>query len=155
MRDLGTLGGTVSRAFGISAGGEVVVGGASNASGIFRAFRLISDIDCDGLPDAWERDGVPYVDSSGRTRYYILDSNGDEVSDANWLRKDLFVEVDVGNGVPFSRTSLNEVRDAFQVAPVTNPDGSNGITLHVVVDEIGIPLPSIFEEAILPNYRSQ
>jgi probable HAF family extracellular repeat protein len=39
MQDLGTLGGDWSWAYGVSADGSVVVGGATNASGQERAFR--------------------------------------------------------------------------------------------------------------------
>ena len=39
MQDLGTLGGSWSEAWGVSADGSVVVGGASNAAGQRRAFR--------------------------------------------------------------------------------------------------------------------
>jgi probable HAF family extracellular repeat protein len=39
MQDLGTLGGSWSTAYGVSADGAVVVGGAENAAGQDRAFR--------------------------------------------------------------------------------------------------------------------
>jgi probable HAF family extracellular repeat protein len=39
MQDLGTLGGCCSEAYGVSADGAVVVGGADNAAGFYRAFR--------------------------------------------------------------------------------------------------------------------
>jgi probable HAF family extracellular repeat protein len=39
MKDLGTLGGNYSEAWGVSADGAVVVGTASNAAGQWRAFR--------------------------------------------------------------------------------------------------------------------
>jgi probable HAF family extracellular repeat protein len=39
MQNLGTLGGTESEAYGVSADGSVVVGGARNAAGQYRAFR--------------------------------------------------------------------------------------------------------------------
>jgi probable HAF family extracellular repeat protein len=39
MQDLGTLGGYYSEAWGVSADGAVVVGGAANAAGRFHAFR--------------------------------------------------------------------------------------------------------------------
>jgi probable HAF family extracellular repeat protein len=39
MQDLGTLGGSASRAYGVSANGRVVVGSAQNAAGQWRAFR--------------------------------------------------------------------------------------------------------------------
>jgi probable HAF family extracellular repeat protein len=39
MQDLGTLGGSQSEAYGVSADGSVVVGSAQNTSGGYRAFR--------------------------------------------------------------------------------------------------------------------
>jgi probable HAF family extracellular repeat protein len=39
MQDLGTLGGCCSKANGVSADGSVVVGGAPNVAGFYRAFR--------------------------------------------------------------------------------------------------------------------
>jgi uncharacterized membrane protein len=39
MQDLGTLGGCCSEAYGVSADGAVVVGGARNAAWQDRAFR--------------------------------------------------------------------------------------------------------------------
>jgi probable HAF family extracellular repeat protein len=43
MQDLGTLGGFVSAAFGVSADGAVTVGNARNAAGHWRAFRWTQD----------------------------------------------------------------------------------------------------------------
>jgi probable HAF family extracellular repeat protein len=43
MQDLGTLGGNWSEAYGVSADGAVVVGGARNAAGQWRAFRWTVD----------------------------------------------------------------------------------------------------------------
>jgi probable HAF family extracellular repeat protein len=39
MQDLGTLGGTLSQAMGVSSDGSTVVGAAMNAAGAYRAFR--------------------------------------------------------------------------------------------------------------------
>jgi probable HAF family extracellular repeat protein len=48
MQDLGTLGGSESRALGVSADGSVVVGWAHNAAGRMRAFRWTA---ADGMQD--------------------------------------------------------------------------------------------------------
>jgi probable HAF family extracellular repeat protein len=46
MQDLGTLGGRGSVAGGVSADGSVVVGGADNAAGQYRAFRWTAAVGC-------------------------------------------------------------------------------------------------------------
>lgn len=91
------------------------------------------DSDGDGLLDDWEVNG--------------LDINNDGLVDldlpalgANPMRRDLFVELDAMVG----RTPLPGVIDAviqsFANAPVNNADGSTGISLHVITDELNLPL---------------
>ncbi len=103
------------------------------------------DSDGDGLQDNWEQ--------------FRIDTNGDGVIDldlpklgANPLRKDIFLEIDYmecsprsfasGLGgdcrlnVPFHThrpkdAAINAVVRAFDSSPVTNPDGSTGISLHI------------------------
>ena len=52
-----------------------------------------------------------------------------------WVRtrehKDLFVELDTANGRTLGREDIRAMKDAFAAAPRTNPDGVDGITLHV------------------------
>ena len=86
------------------------------------------DTDGDALLDGWETSGY--------------DFNGDHVVDvdlplmgASPFHKDIFVEHDwmtVGAGHDHkpSTTVLNRVTTAFAQAPVSNPDGKNGIRLH-------------------------
>jgi hypothetical protein len=73
-----------------------------------------SDTDDDGLDDAVEVTGL---------------------EDADPLRMDVFVEVDYMEGTRPSTEALDPVRDAYAEAPVENPDGSTGISLHVEVDD--------------------
>ncbi|RYZ43032.1 MAG: hypothetical protein EOO71_05495 [Myxococcaceae bacterium] len=54
---------------------------------------------------------------------------------ANARRKDIFIEADYYAGLRPTQAMLNRVISAFAKAPVTNPDGSTGITLHMVVDQ--------------------
>jgi hypothetical protein len=49
------------------------------------------DTDGDGLPDDWEKNGIPYVGNDGAQHRYILPQ-----ADPN--RKNLYVEVDCMNG---------------------------------------------------------
>ncbi len=87
------------------------------------------DTDGDGLRDSWETQG--YTAANGV--FVDLPALG-----ANPLRKDVFVELDYMVGADHSHrplaTAIQKVVDAFAAAPVENPDGSAGITLHVVVD---------------------
>lgn len=105
------------------------------------------DSDGDGIPDQWEALGVPYIDQHGNPQRYLIPG-------ADPMRKDIFVEIDVMDGAPFSMSSLEAVRDAFAAAPVTNPDGSEGITLHTLVDETSIPHVPVVSVADLPIYHS-
>lgn len=96
------------------------------------------DSDGDGLPDAWETTGVDY--------------NHDGVPDldlkalgASPNHKDLYIQMDWmvkppsciwlicwgGRSFKPSDAAISDVRAAFAAAPVTNPDGSTGITAHI------------------------
>lgn len=95
------------------------------------------DDDGDGLCDAWEVRGI--------------DANDDGMIDLSIHtkpdHKDLFVEIDYmvcASGNPPCPTvhshsprpaALSAVVNAFAAAPVPNPDGTTGITLHLQVDD--------------------
>uniref|UniRef100_Q01X81 Conserved repeat domain n=1 Tax=Solibacter usitatus (strain Ellin6076) TaxID=234267 RepID=Q01X81_SOLUE len=113
--------------------------GDSDFNDFIATVRVDADSDGDGLWDDWETVGI--------------DTNGDGVIDldlpalgANPNHKDLFVEVDYmdcavsggdcGSNAHSHRpkdAAINAVIAAFANANVTNPDGINGITLHVDV----------------------
>lgn len=96
------------------------------------------DQDLDGLPDHWEMYGIPYVDkNTGQLLRYRLDVDHDGVIDARVDHRDLFVEVDAmtATGLAPAAGELDPVIDAFEQAPVTNPDGTTGIALHLDLDE--------------------
>ncbi|MHC4955292.1 MAG: DUF7948 domain-containing protein [Planctomycetota bacterium] len=84
------------------------------------------DSDGDGLLDDWEDHG-------------FTAANGDFVDlpamGADSQRKDIFVEIDSMTGQAPQQAALDLVIDAFANAPVDNPDGSTGITLHCIVDD--------------------
>ena len=86
------------------------------------------DTDEDGIPDNWEINGI----DSDKDGTIDLDLPG---LGADWEHKDIFVEVDYMNTYRPNQFALDSVIDAFDNAPVTNPDMANGINLHVVVDE--------------------
>lgn len=91
------------------------------------------DSDGDAIPDDIEE--------------YGYDANGDGIVDVNMVRlganknhKDIFVYVDwledptvlVGHSHKPSQQSMDRVIKAFANAPVNNPDGIQGIKLHVI-----------------------
>ena len=87
---------------------------------------LKPDNDCDGLADIWETAGY--------------DINGDLTPDlilpgANPDYADIYLEIDyMQNHKP--RTGVVEaVVAAFKEAPISNPNGTSGINLHVFVNE--------------------
>jgi hypothetical protein len=82
------------------------------------------DTDGDSLPDDWETNGY--------------DANGDGTIDvdlpafgASPTKKDLFVEMDYMSGLLTTTTGLDRIVQVFATAPVSNPDGSTGIAIHL------------------------
>ena len=112
------------------------------------------DRDGDALPDKWETEGFDY-DNDG-TADVDLPAMG-----ANPLRKDLFVETDwlrkesskigtisLGGGYAYtpSVAAVSRVVGAFRKLPVTNPDGSQGISLHIDAGPTSIMNPATGEK---------
>lgn len=101
-----------------------------------------TDSDGDGLLDVWEACGYD-ADGDG-----VIDVNLPALG-ANPLRKDIFVEIDymedlapcivgsctVGHTHRPKKEAIDLVVQAFARAPVTNPNGSPGIALHVLIDQ--------------------
>lgn len=82
------------------------------------------DSDGDGLKDDWEENG------------YDADGNGTVDVDlpamgADPHRKDVFVEVDWVAAAQPNGGIWADIEDVFDAAPVMNPDGSTGITIHI------------------------
>jgi len=88
--------------------------------------KICGDTDGDSLPDTWERKGIDY-NKDGALDLIL--------PNADWKHKDLFVEVDYMTGHDFDYTAKEMVVTAFKNAPVKNPDGKEGISLHVEIDE--------------------
>jgi hypothetical protein len=83
-----------------------------------------TDTDGDSLPDTWETGGY--------------DANGDGVVDvdlpamgATPNKKDLFVEMDYMEGRLATTAALDRIVQSFASAPISNPDGSTGIRIHL------------------------
>lgn len=87
------------------------------------------DTDEDGVPDYWEEEGV-WV----HNRYLALPAFGSDP-----LRKDLFLRYDFEEGEEFSAEVLTNMTETFAEAPISNPDGSTGVSLHI---DLGTPVPS-------------
>ena len=82
------------------------------------------DSDGDGLPDDWEMNGLD-VDRDG-TIDLDLPAMG-----ADPQHKDIFIEIDAMTNHRLQQAAIDEVVHAFRLAPVSNPDGNDGIALHV------------------------
>ena len=86
--------------------------------------NLTNDTDGDGIPDDWERNNGVTI-------------NGVKIDlpamGANPLHKDLFVHADWMNsaGLKPDARDIQIVSDAFENAPLPNPDGTTGVHLHV------------------------
>lgn len=69
----------------------------------------------------------------------------DALPGADPLRKDVYVELDYTDGCGLTETDRNRIERAFATAPVDNPDGSTGISLHIVQDD------EVSETTLSPN----
>lgn len=115
----------------------------SNVQTVYLCGLFATDSDSDGICDAAEnRYGTNPLSS---------DTDGDSISDfaelygsggvdlryygANPKKKDVFVELDYYPGLQPMQAALDRVTAAFAAAPVSNPDGSTGINLHLVLSQ--------------------
>lgn len=90
------------------------------------------DTDGDGLLDNWETNGIT-VTVGGTPEFVDLPAMG-----ADPQHKDVFIEIDwLGPETAGGHThapkadAIQKIVDSFNDAPVTNPDGTSGIHLHV------------------------
>jgi len=105
--------------------------------------QSFGDRDSDGLPDSWETFGID-TDGDGTPELTLPGANPD--------RRDIYIEIDymdcaISGGdcatgdahshVP-KQAAIDAAVEMFAEAPVYNPDGSFGISLHVEVDD---PIP--------------
>lgn len=117
-----------------SISGDVIYGysrgeGDSNRAEIWFNIGLdTGDKDGDGLFDSWETNGI-HMDDDGNVDLDLPSLGADPE------HKDLFIEIDWMQDQTHSHRpsdwTVNTVRQAFEDAPVTNPDGNTGITLHI------------------------
>jgi hypothetical protein len=97
---------------------------APSAAAASVAAPAATDTDGDSLPDSWETNGY--------------DANGDGVIDVNLPamgatanKKDLFVEMDYMSGRLATTAAFDRIKAVFAAAPISNPDGSTGIRIHL------------------------
>ena len=88
----------------------------------------LTDSDGDDLLDTWETNGID-VNNDG---VIDLDLPGQA---ANPKHKDIFVEVDYMNNHRPHPTVVRDLIASFANAPVPNPDGTTGITLHIELSD--------------------
>lgn len=113
------------------AGGDFTAAGGISSSRI--AQWLGADADGDGLYDCWEAAGQGIdINCDGTIDFALADH------DALVNRKDIFVEIDSMAGFTLTDAALQDVIDAFDVAPVTAPGTLPGIALHPEKDDTDI-----------------
>ncbi|MDX1523523.1 MAG: hypothetical protein R3264_17990, partial [Anaerolineae bacterium] len=106
---------------------------------VIRAIELVeyaADTDGDNLPNGWELHG--YDHGSDGTIDVDLPNLG-----ADYLHKDVYVEMDymVKNSLTYplapNQAVIDRIEKVFVNAPVPNPDGVDGINLHLeLADEV-------------------
>jgi hypothetical protein len=124
----------------------------------------VPDTDGDGLLDPWETAtaSAPVLDPNGQPLPPLADMG------ANPLRKNIFVEIGymfTDTDVPYGgvlkpahshlpdHETIKLIGDMYWYAPVTNPDGSVGISLHV---DAGAGYPSgIADGYIVPRHLAR
>ncbi len=108
----------------------VTTGNASGTPGTVPFVVGVYEIDTDedGLLDLWEQAGID-LNKDGEVDLDLPALGADP------MHKDIFVEVDFMETRDPDPNALSDVILAFANAPVSNPDGSDGINLHIEVDD--------------------
>lgn len=101
--------------------------------------KIEKDTDRDGLADSWETKGI---DAD-------MDDNIDlKLEGADYMHKDIYVEVDWLPGHRPSDEAMNDVKKAFNEADIYNPDLTSGVNLHIEMDEGIMPSGGIGSDVI-------
>ena len=132
---------------------------AGNSSSRTVTYEVIDDSDGDGLADLWETEGID-VDNDGQ-----IDLRLDQPPyNADPDHKDMFVETDwmecglaPSTCAPSDQLShkpapgvADSVVAAFASAPLSNPDGTDGVRLHLDIDQ-AVPEISVLSFSAFPR----
>jgi hypothetical protein len=107
------------------------------------------DTDGDSLSDGAEVNGILVQAAGQNGESVLLDLPAVR---ADPLHRDLFVEIDYYKDLAPNAEVQRMLVQAFADAPLNNPDGKTGITLHLLVDdEIAgdLALPSLGDEGVV------
>lgn len=104
-----------------------------------------TDTDGDGIPDSVEqsRYGTDPTDADTDGDGFPDGMEGQcnqSLPDADPLRTDIYVEVDSTRNQTLSDDVATAVVETFADAPVSNPDGSTGIDIHLVTNDTNLPV---------------
>jgi uncharacterized delta-60 repeat protein len=145
VQEMAATDGNTYQVFGqaVAVSGETLLIGApgdNSAKGAAYIYETL-DSDGDGIPDAWEINGITVGadgnvvglgNLAGQGTFIDLKAMG-----ADPMHKDIFVHADWMHAASGSSTfkpsikTMKVVTAAFAKAPVSNPDGRTGINLHV------------------------
>ncbi len=107
---------------------DLAGGGDNDFDDMIAVVRVGGDADGDALWDDWERCGI---DDDGLTSTAKKTLPG-----ANWQKKDIYVYYNWMNAAPDGHhhkpdaLALSTVQNAFAIAPLSNPNGTQGVTMH-------------------------
>jgi hypothetical protein len=124
---------------------EVATGGGADNPTVQQVDANTTDKDGDGLADSLERSVYntdptdPDTDGDGYPDGVEVRCEG-VVPDADPLRTDIYVEVDSTQAATLSDPVRASIVETFEDAPVSNPDGSTGIDIHLVADDTDLPV---------------
>ena len=139
------LAGVVFPVAGMSPQMNTTSGGGADTPNVqqVQADANATDTDGDGLSDSLER-------STYNTDPTDADTDGDgypdgmevrceqAIPDADPLRTDIYVEVDSTQATTLSDSVQTSIVETFENAPVSNPDDSTGIDIHLVTDDTNL-----------------
>lgn len=113
-----------------------------------------SDRDGDGILDQWEIGGLDYTDpADGSIRRLDFKTLGFSPQHKDILLWLAWMESPDGtHGHKPEQAALTTVEDAFQRAPIANPDGQRGIRLHVVMASAAVPEDAMLGSGSVNNF---